>query len=274
MSTDAGRHIFIVVDPSQDRPLALNRALETHRCAVAAAEPVNTTMHIFIGVDVENTDTAADNPAVHRSAEWFYESVIDPLKAAGVTYSVQMCWSSDWYGSILNESAKVSPDLIMLPMISRPRETGRIFNDAIWKLLRTALCPVLIARPDTADSQKTVLAAVNFQSDKPEYQRLNDLIINGGQWAIKYNSAAMHVVNAYKDSLNYPDRAQLMQKTSVDSANIHVRVGPPDEVIAQTARDISADLVMLGIQKRGHRWRGNTAEKILTKVSCDILVIN
>lgn len=265
---------FIVVDPSQDQPLALNRALQVHKCAIEAGGRLDATFHIFIGVDSDNTDTSADNPAVHRDQEWFNESILQPLNEAGVKFHVQLCWSNDWYGSIIKESKRVAPEWIVLPLISRPRESGRLFNEAIWRLLRTADCPVLITRPDTSEERRTVLAAVNFQSHKPEYQRLNDLIIDRGQWAETFYSADMHVVNAYSDSLNYPDRAQLVNATGVDSANIHVKMGAPDEVIAEVSREISADLVVLGIQKRAFRWRGNTAEKIITKVSCDILIIN
>ena len=88
------------------------------------------------------------------------------------------------------------------------------------------------------------------------------------------NNAELHIVNAYEDSLNYPDRAELANKTQVDTAKIHVRAGDADEVIATLAKELKADLVVLGTRKRSSRWRGNTSEKIVTKVSCDILAIH
>lgn len=274
MSTEMPRIIFIVVDPAQDTPLALNRALNIAKRASQLQGNSTPKLHIFMGVDCDNTDTSANNPAIHRDGDWFFKQIIDPLQESGLEFSLEMSWSSDWYGSIISESKKYSPELIMLPLISRPSDHERIFNESIWRLLRTAESPVLVVQPGSPPERKTILAAVNFQSHKPEYQRLNDLIINRGRWVAETNNADLQIVNAYSDSLNYPDRAQLANATEVATDKIHVKSGDPDDVIADTAKEIGADLVVLGTRARSSRWRGNTSERIITKVDCDILTIN
>ena len=266
--------IFVVVDPAQDKPLALERALLTAEKIAKNQNVSQPKLHIFVAVDSDNTDTSADNPAVHRDSTWFFDQVITPLETSGLEYSLQMSWSSDWYGSILSESQRFNAEMIMVPLMSRPSSHERIFNESIWRLLRTANAPVLVVQPGAQRQRKIILAAINIQSHKPEYQRLNDLIIERGHWAANNYDAELHIVNAYEDSLNYPDRAQLARKTEVDTANIHVHAGDPDEVIAQVSKKISADLVLLGTQSRSSRWRGNTSEKIITQVSCDLLTIN
>ncbi len=278
MSSDEKRVIFIVVDPAQDKPLALERALHTAKRA-SSYENNNGSLavprlHVFLAVDFDNTDTSAGNPRIHRDGSWFFERVIDPLKASGLEYTLEMSWSSDWYGSIVAESSKLEPELIMLPMVNRPSGHERIFNESIWRLLRTAKSPVLVVQPGSPEERKTILAAVNFQSHKPEYQRLNELILSRGRWLADNYNADLQIVNAYKDSLNYPDRSELAAKTAVDTAMIHVKAGDPDDVIASVAKKIGADLVVLGIRGRSNRWRGNTSEKIITKVKCDILAIS
>jgi universal stress protein E len=274
MSSESSDIIVVVVDPAQDRPLALERAMLTAERVAHNQSASPPKLHIFIAVDYDNTDTSADNPAIHRDSEWFFDQIITPLETSGLDYSLKMSWSSDWYGSIILEAKRVNSEMIMLPLISRPSTHERIFNESIWRLLRTASAPVLIVQPGAQEQRKTILAAVNFQSHVPEYQRLNDLIIERGRWAATNYSADLHFVNAYKDSLNYPDRSQLASTTEVDTAHIHVKAGDPDEVIAQVASEIGADLVLLGTRARSNRWRGNTSERIITKVSCDILTIN
>lgn len=264
--------ILIVVDPSQDKPLALDRAINTAKRA--AAGTVAPKFHIFVAVDYDNTDTSASNPAMNREVTWFLEMIIAPLDESGIEYTVELSWSSDWYSSIIDVSKKHSPELIMLPLISRPSARERMFNESIWHLLRTAQCPVLVVQPGSPEERQNILAAVNFQSDKPDYQRLNDMILARGRASAINNGGQLHIVNAYKDSLNYPDRAQLAKKTEVDTANIHVKAGDPDEVIAACAKETQADLIVLGTRSRSSRWRGNTSEKIITKVDCDILMIN
>ncbi|MGK0498650.1 MAG: universal stress protein E [Oceanicoccus sp.] len=279
MAAEPERVIFIVVDPAQDKPLALKRALHTANRVGKNVDSIRgevkrPRLHVFLAVDYDNTDTSADNPAMHRSGDWFFEQVINPLQESGLSFKLAMSWSSDWYGSILVEAAKQSPELIMLPLVSRPSQHERIFNESIWKLMRTAECPVLVVQPDSPDERKKVLVAINIQSHKPEYQELNDNILERGQWLAKSHGAELHIVNAYKDSMNYLDRGKLAEKTKVDTARIHVRAGDPDDVIAAVANELGVDMVVLGTRKRASRWRGNTAEKIVTKVSCDILAIH
>lgn len=276
MPDSAERTIFVVVDPSQDKPLALQRILSMARPELGKSQDYYQAAksHIFLAVDSDNTDTSADNPAIHREGKWFFEQVVEPLQESGINFDLELSWSNDWYGSILQEAQKCSAELIMLPLVSTPSEKGRIFHESIWRLMRTSQCPVLVVRPNSPPNRKVILSAINIQSHKPEYQRLNDLIISRTQWLAKAHSAELHFVNAYSDSLHYPDRSQLANKTGVDTANIHVKSGDPEEVIAEVAKDINADLIVIGTRNRANRWRGNTAEKIITKTACDILAIN
>ena len=273
MSSPAERIIFIVVDPAQDEPLALQRALSMSRAPVDE-DVIAPKIHVLLAVDYNNTDTSADNPAVHRDRAWMFDKLINPLEASGLEYTLDLSWSSDWYGSIISVASKIKPEMIMVPLVNRPSNQERIFNESIWRLLRTAECPILLVQPGSAEKRAIILAAVNIQSHKPEYQRLNELIIERCKWVATNYSADLQVVNAYKDSLNYPDRTQLAQMSEVDTAKIHVKAGDPDAVIADTAKQIGADLVVIGLAKRSSRWRGHTSGKIITRISCDILVLN
>ena len=266
--------IFIVVDPAQEQPLALERATITARLFRSDDETPTPDLHVFMSVDADNTDTSADNPSVHRDGSWFFERIIGPLQESEMKYTVEMSWSTDWYGSIIKESKRQEARLIMLPMVRKPSAAGRILKESIWKLLRTSSCPVLIVQPGADPRRKVILMAVNFQSHKPEYERLNEVIISRGQWMAKTYGAELHVVNAYNDSLNYPDRGELAKKTGVESTNIHVLAGDPEDVIAEVAEKIGADILVIGTRARASRWRGNTSEKIITRVDCDILAIN
>jgi universal stress protein E len=267
--------ILIVVDPTHDRPVALERAVVTAGLiAQTPGAPVKREMHILVAADMDNNDTSIKNPRMRRDREWFTNELLQPLEESGLEYTLEISWSDDWYGSILKAAEDCGADMIMLPMMKKPRGTERMLNESVWRLLRTASCPVLIVQPGAQSKRNTVLAAVNFQSHKEEYKMLNDLIIGRGQWIAKTYEADMHVVNAYSDSLNYPDRALLAQQTGVDTAKIHVKNGDPDQVIADVSKDINADIVVIGTRSRFSRWRGNTVEKIVTKVDCDILTIN
>ncbi len=265
--------VFIVIDPSQDQHVALERTLYTAQHFHSVNTAVKRELQLFFAVDFDNTDTSADNPNMYQSTDAFMD-LIAPLEAAGLKFKIQCSWSTDWYDSILKASREFGADLIMLPQAVAPLNLDSIFNGGIWRLMRTAPCPVLIVRPGDAEQRKVILAAVNFQSHKEEYHRLNELIIKRGQWLATMHNAELHIVNAYKDSLHYPDRAKLANETKVSSENIHVEVGVPQTVITDVAEKINADVVVIGTQKRSSRWKGNTADKIMNRIKGDILAIN
>lgn len=277
MAVGSMQNLFIVVDPSQDEPVALDRALITAGLvgkAIPENAPNELNLHVYVAVDADNVDTSADNDRAYRDADWFFDRVITPLQKSGFKYTVEMSWASDWYAGIIHASQRVKAERIMIPMNRRPRAHERLFGESVWHLLRTASCPVLICQADSRPKRNNILVAVNFQSHKPEYNRINDELIERGRWFAENYDANLHFVNAYKDSLHYPDRTQLAAKSGVDRSHIHVRAGAPEDVIAAVAKEIDADVLVIGTVTRASRWRGNTSERILSKIHCDIMVIN
>ena len=71
--------------------------------------------------------------------------------------------------------------------------------------MRTSICPVLVVRPNSAPERHTILAALNIQSHKPEYKKLNDLIITRSQWMAKIQGADLQVVNRRNTSAPFGD---------------------------------------------------------------------
>ena len=119
--------IFIVVDPAQDQPLALERALMTAKLFTVDSNAPKPKLHIFLAVDMDNTDTSAENAQIYRDGEWFFDKVIDPVKDSGLEYTIEMSWSTDWYGSIIEGADKRQAELIMLPLTSRPSGRERLW---------------------------------------------------------------------------------------------------------------------------------------------------
>ncbi|MDB4032250.1 universal stress protein, partial [Porticoccaceae bacterium] len=67
------------------------------------------------------------------------------------------------------------------------------------------------------------------------------------------------------------------KETGLDSSNIHVVQGYTDEAIAKVAKAISADVVIIGtLGQTGviKTLRGNTAERVISAVDVDVVVIN
>ena len=61
---------------------------------------------------------------------------------------------------------------------------------------------------------------------------------------------------------------------SIDSDKMRVRLGEPEDVIVDNARELNASLVVVGNAARSGLsalMNGNTVEKIVDRVHCDVL---
>ena len=66
------------------------------------------------------------------------------------------------------------------------------------------------------------------------------------------------------------------KKYNINDDHIHITEGDPDDVVEIMAKEIEADLVVIGsVAREGLSGvlLGNTAERIVDRVSCDVLVI-
>ncbi len=270
MNTETPERVLVVIDPTKDNHPALDRAIITSH--IRSLHPY---IHVFMGVDGDSIDTSATNPALYRDADWFL-NLLKPLRDEGLKYSSQASWSTQWQQSILEAAAQIEADLIVIADYSIKASAG-FLSDSNWALLRKSQCPVLIVRPEAQPQRETVLAAINVQAKDERYLALNEKVLARGKWMADRYGAAFHVVNAYSDSLNYPDRGQLVRDTGLDAECIHVKQGSPEDVISEVANALNADVVVIGTLAREgvlRAMRGNTSEKVIGKLTQDVMTLN
>lgn len=265
-------NVFVVVDPSKDVHVAFERALRT---APLRSEPPK--LSVMVTANSESVDMSAKNSSLYRSANWFDETIRKPLEDCGLEYDIQVSWSPEWKESILVAAKQTKATEIFLPMHSKPYSLRLTFSDSKWELFKRARCPVILVRPNTALERKTILAAVNFQATSAKQIALNEKILERGRWMAQGYGADLHIVNGYMESLNYPDRGKLANESGLPSERIHVLHGYTDNVVAEVAKSINADVVVLGTLGQNGREktiRGNTAERVISAVDADVVIIN
>lgn len=269
---EAEKKVFVVVDPNDDRHIALERALITSKFRTPSPK-----LNIFVAVDGEAVDTRAINDHLFRDEFWFRDQIRKPVEDAGLECEIQVCWSSDWQGAIIQESKRSGAEMIYLPV--HAKTTRRFtFAESKWQVLKKAACPVVLIRPGAHDKRKVVLAAVNFQADKDKQRELNKQIVQRAKYIANNYGAELHFVNAYLDSMLYPDRGALAKEAGVPADRIHVKQGYTDEVVSGVASAIDADLVVMGtlnqLGSTGTLLRGNTAERVIGALDVDVMVCN
>ena len=267
--------LFVVVDPNDDRHVALERALTTAR--MRNPQPL---LSVFVAVDGEAVDTRAVNDHLFRGESWFSEQIREPVADAGLECEITVCRSSDWQQAIVQESKRCSAEVIYLPVHAKSSRRFT-FAESKWDLLKTATCPVVLIRPGAKARRKVVLATVNYQAQSKEQRLLNRRISERAKYIAAHYDAELHLVNAFLDSMRYPDRgalAKLADKTGVPAHRIHVEQGYTSDVVAAVARRIDADVVVMGTLNQygetGTLLRGNTAERVIGQLDIDVTVCN
>lgn len=263
----AGRKIFVIIDATQDKHLALERAVITSEIK----EP-HAHVHLFISVDSEKSSLTADNDSLYRDNHWLH-SLTNNLDSIGIDYSFEFCWSKEWQKAVLKSAQRFQPDHIFMPAASDGKKS--LFSNQQWALLRTSVAPVTIVRSSDIQPRKILLAAINIQKhDDPEYARLNEKILKDGQDIANHYGADFYVINAYKDSMHFPDRQKIMKISGLPTDRVHVEEGDPATVISGYAKKIGADTVLIGTRARqgtAALMRGNTSEKVLNKLDLDVI---
>lgn len=264
------RKFLVIVDPAHEKHLALERMLDIIR---QRREWV-LKFHLLIGAEPEDK---ADPNAPHEviySRDNFNE-LLSPLDELGVDYTTEFFWTRDWRKSIAEAGDRYKCDTIMLSESSAEHKTG--ITDSKWDLVRQAKSDVVIVDEGTTGPIKCILAAVNTQVKDEAHTRLNEKILERGKFLSEYFEADFHVVNAYKDSEDFPDRALIGRMSGLSRENIHRDMGKPEDVIAGISEKINADMVILGISPRqgiAARFSSHTTEKVMEKITVDVVAIN
>jgi len=264
--------LFVVVDPNDEHHIALERAIIT-----AALTSTKPKVHAFVAVDADAVDTRSVNEHLFRDLTWFEQNIKSPLANAGIEYTMEISWSSEWQKSIMESAKRFDADLIYLPVHAKTASNRFIFTESKWELLKGAYCPVVLIRPGAKAQRKVILAAVNFQAERDVQKALNKKIIEQAKYYANVYGADLHVINGYLDSMSYPDRGKLVNETGISNDKIHVENGYTSDVVSALAEKINADLIIMGTLGQNGMTktrRGNTAERLIAAVDTDVMVLN
>jgi len=266
------RHIFVVFDPTRSNQPALERA-----ATIAAEVPVNLHVFacIFLPLD-KDVDKAEEVKELIAQQQATLNSAVAPLIDKGIAVTTEVEWEKDWYQAVVRASIRNGADAVLkssYPHTARQRILNRTSD---WTLIRECLCPVLLVKETETSGNRRILAAVDIRAEKGSYEKLNQQIIEFSHRIMDGTNAEVHFINAFQEMKAVPDRNALIENCGVSSDRIHIQIGNPDDVIVARARDLDASLVVVGNSARSGASAmisGNTVEKVLDKLDCDVLSI-
>ncbi len=201
-------------------------------------------------------------------------------------------------------------------LVFKTAESGvfmnRVFGSDDMHLLRKCPCPVWLVKPESPKVYQTILAAVDVDDDYPPDELntrrllIQQILKMASSLAIS-ECAELHIIHAWlakyegamrgafitrpeeevasyvksvklRHALNLDEKIDKLEKNILGCIKLkkHLMKGDPRREIPAFAKEIKADLVVMGTVARtglSGFFMGNTAETILNQLDCSVLAI-
>ena len=274
------KRIFVILDPTTMEQPSLLMA-ESFAQDYSAQADTPATIHAYccideksiredIGVDAEQ----AKADVRERIGAWV-ERIVAHTRSLGLTVDTEIEVSLNWRDSIATAACGHDTMLVVKGMSQNPRFM-RVFRDAAdWRLLRDCNCPVYLVKTSPNRPVRNVLAAIKHRTEKQAYTDANNRILETARGIASGLGAELHVVTAYENNFNYPDRQKFADRCGLPRNRVRAEMGSPQNAIATVASEIGADLVVIArVGKPGDkRDVGHTSEKLIDSLNANLLVL-
>ncbi len=262
--------LFVVYDPTRKEQPALARAAD-----IASENGASLCVFSCIFSDMSKAgDAAVEVASMIAEQESTLAHAVKFLTAKGLAVTTEVEWDKDWYHAVVRASTKAGSDLVLKSSFKHSPGKRKFNRTSDWTLIRECLCPVLLVKDRSARDVPKVLAAIDITAKKESYERLNQKVIGVARQILDRVGAEVHFVNAFTDFKGIPDRKELIRSCGIESSNIHIKMGDPEKVIVAQAQALDVSVVVVGNSARSGLSavvHGNTVEKMLDKLECDVL---
>ena len=270
--------IFVVLDPKVMEQAALTWG-EKIALDLKKYRSDDARLHVYCCIDDEDAsprrgeDLAEAVAAAQERVRHWIERLVMHTRSSGIDVAIEVEWNKDWRKAIVAAVARNGSDVVIKNMTQHARLVRLLRDTADWRLLRDCRCPVMLVKtPQPYDIHK-VLVAVKPSPDDV-YEAANTNILEAARSIAEDLGADLHAVTCYKsDAL--PDWQRFADSCRLERQQVSADIGAPEKVIAATATEIEADLVVIARVARpeSKSLLGDTARKVIDEIDTEVLVL-
>ena len=287
MSRHVWKTLMVVIgDPFSDHQPALEKAVALSLRSGARLVLFNSFMIPQPVNDVPMTSRPQIIASACRERRERMQALAAELRIRGARCIVT--WDYPAHEAIVRQVLKSKPDVLITASHRHGRLARWLLSNTDWELIRQCPCPVWFVRSPEVPSRPRILVAVDplHAHDKPA--ALDERLVHAAQ--VVGRQFAGHVALAH--ACHVPDSARpvrllvlarakqavedLATRHGVEIEACEVKPGQPEDVLPSIVRRDSADLLVMGAVSRSidaYPVIGNTAERVIDRVACDLLVI-
>jgi universal stress protein E len=294
------RKIFLIVDPSREPTPAFRRAVRLARASGAQLHlglyersPALTALGL---VNLQTSQRARDAFRVER--EQWLDGVARTLTGEGVLAFSEVELRTPAHEAIAARVLALAPDLVLKDVQHEPTLARVLFTPFDAHLLRLCPAPLMLVAGRNDRWPRRVIAAVDTMHEDPD--GLNERIVREALRLALQFDGEVHLVHVFEglppmgaglldgiegfgaayDELAQIDRDRfdaVARRHGVPAERKHLLPGFGPAALADFARDVNADLLVLGTNYRTGLDRllvGSTAERLLGEIRCDVLAVH
>lgn len=209
-------------------------------------------------------------------------------------------WDFPAHEAIVREARRRKADLVVAEAHAGRRTAPWLLRLTDWELLRSSPVPVLIVKSARPWNRPRLLAAIDPAHAFAKPAGLDAGILRAGERLAGTLGGSLHAMHAY---LPVPagaspfigasseivqeivastelqarrDFERALRRSRIPRARRHLVKGAPSEAVPRVARAIGAGIAVMGAISRSALERimiGNTAERVLGALPCDVLVV-
>lgn len=299
--------ILAVLDPTSDaQPALLKAAFLAEKCRATLElfacdfDPSLSGQPFF---DTEKLGELRKEFIAER-LEWL-EDTADQLRGRGLAIETHVHWDNPLYRGIVNRVEESSPDLVVKDTHYHSALRRSLFTNTDWNLIRSCPAPLLLAKPGPWKEHPCVVAALdpNHGGDKPA--ALDHGILDYAQLVARATGGDVHAVHAFfpaallaattgvpglpivpgapgSDVIQAERRRitesleEICRSHGLEPDRVRLEQGFAVELLPRLAETLGADLLVMGAISRSRLrelFIGSTAERILDRLHCDVLVV-
>jgi universal stress protein E len=295
------RHILVIVDPTANMQPALDKAAILALKFKARLELFICDYRAGLDIDTPEANGARDVLLSHRREH--LDKLAKPLRDAGLDIAIDAVFHNPLHEGLLRKIAHSNADLVVKDTHYHNLVRRTLITNTDWHLIRGSAAPLLLVKPARWAKALCVLGAVDpgHAADKPA--ALDHSICDWSTTLTRAFDGEAHVAHAYfpasialsaavtgmpmavgnEDKLLAEERrikleslTTLTEPYGIKTDNVHLLLGTAAELLPEQAERYRADVMVMGAIARGRVQRlfiGSTAERILDKLPCDVLII-
>lgn len=287
--------ILLVMEADDKQLPALNRALELRESQQAELKVI--VISFDHGYDISKivgleTPETIRSRKMERDQDWINEHI------QGEKIQVDLTWNKHIYHAALAVAAEFAPDIIVKPVGTHSSSRLLSLRASDWQLIKDSPAAVLLVHPESTAEYTNILATADLSHGHQGHRVLNRVInkysriladqdneklslataiprIDPQLLVAIQSTSAVGIVKKIEEEYT-KDAKAFCNVNNIKVSRLHIGVGEPSDVVNQIAKDTEANVVVVGTLARSGvegLFMGNTAEKILHHMECDVLCV-